>query len=167
MQSDLGDLIRIGKVSSIDEGTCTARIAFEDRSNSVSYDLPVIVPLTLNDKCYYMPQIEERVVCIFLPNAPTKGFILGSYHCSTRQPVYGNKNKMYIQFEDKTLVEYDKKEHKFKMHIIESSDTSLEIVSKGNVNIECNGSMNIKSDGPIVIESGTSLKMKAPVIDIN
>ena len=181
----LDSIIRIGKVSSIDEDACTAKVLFEDRDNVVSYDFPMIVPLTLQDKYYYMPHLEERVLCVLLPNAPSKGFILGSYYCDKRIPEYKDKNKVYVEFEDKTLVEYDKKEHKLKIHIPEHSETetSIEVVSESDIDIKCNSniiveaekdinitaaqSINIKSTGAITIESDTSITMTAPRIDIN
>jgi phage baseplate assembly protein gpV len=42
MDNVLKNIIRAGRVSSVDPETCSVRVAFED--GLVSYDLPVIVP---------------------------------------------------------------------------------------------------------------------------
>ena len=154
-------MIRIGKVSSVDENNCTARVLFEDRDNVVSYDFPIIVPATLKDKYYCLPQLGERVLCILQPNTPSKSFILGSYYCDKRKPPYKNKDKAYVEFEDKTLIEYDKKAHKLKLFIPEfpEAETSVEI--------ECKGKMRVKSEGELTIESGAGITLLAPLINFN
>lgn len=101
-------MVKIGKVSSIDEKRGTARVLFTDRENSVSGDLPVIVPFTLSGKVYYMPVINERVVCVY--DESGEGFILGSFYADNRLPSQGDKNKSYIDFNDGTVMMYDKKE---------------------------------------------------------
>ena len=70
-------MIKVGKVSSVNEKKGTARVLFPDRQNSVSGDLFIVVPFTLSGKVYYMPEINERVVCIYDENVT--GFIVGSF----------------------------------------------------------------------------------------
>ena len=60
--------IRIGTVSSINPKDHTARIVFEDEGHNVSYDLPIIVPNTYDNSDYHMPDINEDVLCLFLPD---------------------------------------------------------------------------------------------------
>lgn len=42
INEQMGDIIKIGKVSSIDPNTNTARVTFPDRDDLVSYDLQVL-----------------------------------------------------------------------------------------------------------------------------
>lgn len=100
-------MIKIGKISSIDEKKCTAKVVFPDMQNYVSGDMNIIVPFTLKAKAYYMPEIGERVLCITNDN---EGFILGSFFAENRLPPDGDKDKAYIDFGDGTVVRYDKKE---------------------------------------------------------
>ena len=117
MRDKHSDLMRVGKVSSIDYEKCTAQIIFEDRHDIVSGDMHIVVPLTLKDRYYYMPDIDERVLVLFDPSAPTKGYILGSYYADPRPPIRKDEHKRYAKFEDDTLIEYDREEHKFSIHI--------------------------------------------------
>lgn len=102
-------MVKTGKVSSVDEKKGTARVLFPDRGESVSGDLFIIVPFTLSGKAYYMPSINERVVCIF--DECGTGFIIGSFYADNRLPPLGDKNKVYVDFNDGTVLRYDKKEN--------------------------------------------------------
>ncbi len=101
-------MIKIGKISSINPKTCTAKVIFEDEQNIVTKDLPIMVPFTLADKAYYMPKVNERVLCVFTNNSRSQGFILGSFYAQNREPTIQDSNVVYIQFEDGTSIKYDK-----------------------------------------------------------
>jgi len=175
MRDKHSDLVRIGKVSSINYEKCTAQVVYEDRHDLVSGDLHILVPLTLKDHAYYMPDIDERVLCVFDPSAPTKGYILGSFYADTRMPPIQNKDKRYIEFEDKTLIEYDRDIHKLTIHIPAAGELSIEVVtasnisvtSDANIDVKAKGTMSIHSVGAMTIDSDTSININAPVVHIN
>jgi phage baseplate assembly protein V len=156
--SKLTDCLRTGKVSAIFPDRGTAEVTFEDRGDVVSRELFIVVPFTLKDKAYYMPAIQERVTCYFDPGAPSVGYIFGSFYADTRKPPYSDANKTYVEFEDKTLVEYDKKLHKLTVKVPEAGDLSVDIVATGPI--------SVKSDAPITIESAVSISLKAPQVAI-
>lgn len=122
-------MVKIGKVSSVDEKRGTARVLFPDRQDSVSGDLFVIMPFTLSGQVYYMPVVNERVVCIF--DDCGTGFIIGSFYADSRQPVQGDKNMTYVNFNDGTILRYDRKE---KILDLICDDGEINIVGK-KVNI--------------------------------
>ena len=193
MRDKHSDLFRVGKVSSIDYEHCTAQVLFEDRHDIVSADLRIIVPLTLKDHAYYMPDIDERVVCSFDPSAPVKGYIVGSYYADTRMPPIQNKDKRYFKFKDETLIEYDRDIHKLTIHIpaegkedisIEivtasdiniTTDTNINVLAKGDINVKAEGNIDVKAEGTMsvhsvdamTIDSDTSININAPVVHIN
>ena len=78
--------IRVGVVSSIDRSKGTAKVLFEDMGQTVSHDLRVIVKNTMNKKEFWMPDAEEEVLCVFLPNGEEVGFILGSPYSDVDGP---------------------------------------------------------------------------------
>ena len=104
----LKNLIRVGRVSSISPERATARVLFEPQG-VVSHDLKVIVPQTLKNKDYYMPDIGEHVVCLFLPTGNQEGFILGSIYTDEDKPPTNNPDKRVMRFEDGTSIEYNRK----------------------------------------------------------
>lgn len=127
------DLVRVGKVSSIDPKNMTARVVFEDKDNMVSDDFSIIVPFTKKDKFYSMPTINEQVLCVMLPNGTSNGYIVGSIYNEEDIPPISNKDKFHIKFEDETTIEYDKKTH------------TLKVDCKGDINLFTTGKCNIKS----------------------
>ena len=143
MRDKLEEAIRFGIVSSIDYEKCTAQVTFKDREDIVSRDLPVLQPKTCKDRYYYMPDIGERVVCLFDPTAPSRAFIIGSYYDDTRLPPITDENNAYVKFEDETLVEYHRKEHKLKIHVPKAGAVSIEIITQGNINITSSSNVNI------------------------
>jgi len=129
----LENLIKIGKVSSVNEKECSARVVFEN--DMVSYDLPIIQHNTVKNKDYILPDVGEQVVCLFLPNSLHNGFIVGSIYSLKDKPAIKDKNIRNIKFNDGTEIEYDRKNHILKVDckgeiIIQSAS---EITIKGNI----------------------------------
>lgn len=130
------DFIRVGIVSSINPATCTARVAFGDRANVVSFDLPVLVRGSLKNKDYWLPDPGEQVVCLFLPSGNAQGFILGSIYSQKDMPPIENKDKRYIVFDDGTIIEYDRATH------------TLTIDAVKQINISAPKGINISATDP-------------------
>jgi len=143
MDPILKNLIRVGIVSSTNPEKCTARVAFEDRSAVVSFDLPILVRGSLQNKDYWMPDPGEHVVCLFLPSGNAQGFILGSLYSEKDKPPITDGNKRHITFPDGTKIEYDRVTH------------TMTIDIKGSINIVVNGDVNVSGD---VNADGKSLK---------
>ena len=105
---DLDQLIRIGKITSVDEKKHTARVQFTDRDEMVSWDLPVLVPSTVDPQDYCLPVENTDVVCVFLPNGQQQGFIIGAFYTDQNPPPIADRNKYLRKFKDGTSIEYDK-----------------------------------------------------------
>ncbi|GAV24814.1 baseplate assembly protein [Carboxydothermus islandicus] len=142
MENILKNLIKIGRVSSVNPNTATARVLFEAQG-LVSHDLPVLQRQTLRNKDYWLPDVGEYVVCIFLPTGNADGFILGSIYSDDDQLPASSKDKRVILFEDGTKLEYDRASH------------TLTINAVGPINIVASGNINVTGD---VIADGISLK---------
>lgn len=142
MDGVIKNLIRVGRVSSVDTATATARVVFEAQG-VVSYDLPVLQKQTLKNKDYCLPDVGEHVVCIFLPTGNAEGFILGAIYSDQDLPPDDSNNKRKVQFEDGTTIEYDRESH------------TLTIDTVGAVNIVAAGAVNVTGD---VVADGISLK---------
>lgn len=68
--SDLKNTIRIGIVSTSDNIRRVVRVAFPDKDDLVSNELPLL-------KHVPTPNIGSQVLCAFLPNGISVGFCLG------------------------------------------------------------------------------------------
>lgn len=134
-------MVRAGIVSSVNPATCTARVAFPDMTNMVSYELPVLVRGAAANKDYWLPAPGEQVVCVFMPNGNVQGFILGSIYSEKDKPPVADSNKRNVTFSDGMSIEYDSATH------------SLSIDAKGPIHIV--GNVTVVGD---VIAEGISLK---------
>lgn len=132
----LKNTIRIGIVSSTNPANHTIRATFPDKDNLVSGDLAVVVSNTLKNKDYAMPDVNEYVVCLMLPNGLNAGFCLGAIYSDADKPANTNSNIRQTIFEDGTKIEYNRKNHE------------LNIDVKGDINIVASG--NIKINGAII-----------------
>ena len=163
MRDKYTDAIRVGIISAINPENCTAEVTFSDRGGIVSRELPIIVPFTMKDKFYYMPAVEERVWVLFNPESPSKGCILGSYYADNRKPPYGDKYKAYALFEDETLIEYDKKQHKLTIRVPSKGERSVDIETESDIAVNTKGNIQVNSAKEIKItcEADITIQTKA------
>lgn len=119
------NLIRIGIVSSINAKKCSARVEFGDKDKLISYELPVLNRGSQDVKDYWLPDINEQVICLFLPNgiSLTQGFIIGSFYSNVDVPIVNNANVRRLDFGDGTFLEYNRE------------TKELNIKCAGNINI--------------------------------
>lgn len=125
------NLIRTGKVSTINASAGTARVSFEDRSNVVSYDLQIVVRGSKEAKDYWMPVPGEQVLCVFLPHGRSQGFILGSLYSLKDQPPASDQAQRCMEFVDGTRLEYDSASHVLRIHVA----GPIQIIADGDVQV--------------------------------
>lgn len=103
--NQIKNLIRIGTVSAVNGESCSARVAFEDKDNMVSAELPIITIGSRQTKAYWLPEI-----CIFQPNASgsgiSKGFVIGAFYSTQDAPVESNADVRSITFADGSFIRY-------------------------------------------------------------
>ncbi len=139
-------LIRTGKVTSINYRECSARVEFDDAPGNISKELKVLSTNSNKSKDYYMPSLEEDVICIFLPHAPSVGFIIGSYYSGKNLPDESGKVR-YIFFPDGTRLKYD-----LETQILE---------------VDCVGEIQIKSGKIISIEAQEEINIKTKSFNVS
>ncbi|HGY2802882.1 TPA: phage baseplate assembly protein V [Citrobacter freundii] len=135
-------LIRVGVVSDIDEKGVTARVTFDDQDDVTSASLQVIVKNTDENADYWMPDVGEQVLCLFLPVGPQQGFILGSFYDETHTPPANTANKRVIKFKNGTRVENDRESN------------LLLVDAVGDVTVKATGTVTI--DAPETIITGNA-----------
>ncbi len=137
--------MQIGKITSLNYENMTARVTFFN-TQVTSSELPILVPFTNSDKVYYMPKINDIVICIFINKS--QGFVLGSFYAENRLPSeFGNMS--YVEFEDGTKIKYDKDRKKLSIDCV----GDVTINSKGNILIQSEKEVKLKGNS-VVIEEG-------------
>nr|DAG48162.1 MAG TPA: type VI secretion protein [Caudoviricetes sp.] len=108
--NQIKNLIRIGTVSAVNGESCSARVAFEDKDNMVSAELPIITIGSKQTKAYWLPEVGTQVLCIFQPNASgsgiSKGFVIGAFYSTQDAPVENNADVRSITFADGSFIRY-------------------------------------------------------------
>ncbi len=109
--SEPQQILRVGTISSVDKKRCTAKVVFEDQDETVSHDLRIVVPQTMKTKHYWIPDIDEQVLCAFLQNGIETGFIIGAIYSEIPPdtPPVEDENIKGVWFEDGTFIRYDTK----------------------------------------------------------
>lgn len=133
------NIIRIGRVSSVDVNTNTARVAFSDKDDLVSGNLMIVNRGSLADKDYWIPDIDEQVLCLMLPNKSgqglNEGFVLGSFFSVEDAPQERSADVRAVKFGDGTVVKHDRK--------------------TGNLTINATGDISIIAGGRVTIKGAT------------
>lgn len=114
------DIVRIGKISTIDYEAGMASVVYTDRNNEPSPNFPFF------SLCYEMPKLDDTVVVLLLPNSTTKGFILGVPFSKKKLPSKSGQGIFYKEFQDGTHILYDPKTKKMEV-------TAKNLVLHGNV----------------------------------
>ena len=73
--SKVRDVIRVGRVSSVNGTNCTARVTFPDKDDLVSQELPIVTIGSNGTLGYWVPEVDTQVLCVFLPNPSGKGMM--------------------------------------------------------------------------------------------
>jgi phage baseplate assembly protein V len=149
------NMVRAGTVSAVDEAAGTVRVAFADRDGTVSYNLPVLVPQTKANKDYWIPDVDEQVLCVFLPRGMEQGFVVGALYSEADKTPVADQDKRHLLFSDGTWLEYDRAAHKLTANV------------QGDVDLLATGKINVQADGDIIAESKTKTDVTAPQVNIH
>ena len=115
----LSNVFRIGFVSSVIAARGTVKVTCPDKDNWESDELPVIVRGSAGTKDFWIPEVNEQVLCAFLPNSGTsQGFCLGSFYSDRDKPPTGSADVRCVKFSDGTLIEYDKGSHSLTINCV-------------------------------------------------
>jgi phage baseplate assembly protein gpV len=137
---NLGNLLRIGTVSSINYPAGRVRVCFTDQDKIVTDELPML------SHEYEMPNVGEMVLCLFLGNGITKGFCLGRYFYNADPPVESGKDIYFKRFMKDATLKYDRASKTLTI-------TSANGVFNGNIvingNVTINGELTVTGDATI------------------
>ena len=139
-------LIRTGKITSINYKECSARVEFDDAPGIISKELKILSTNSNKVKDYYMPSLNEDVVCIFPSYSPRTGYIIGSYYSGKNLPSETGKMK-YLFFPDGTRLKYD-----LETQVLE---------------VDCVGEIQIKSGKIISIEAQEEINFKTKSFNVS
>lgn len=144
----LAQVIRVGFVVARDEAAMRVRVEIVDTTTeALTTDfLQVLVPRAQKDRVYDLPDLDDQVLCLFLPFAREAGFVIGSMYGEVTPPV-SSGDKWHRTFADGAVLEYDRAAHKLMAKIP--------------------GAVEVTASGEIVVTSSTKITLMAPEIELN
>ncbi len=151
------DFIRIGEVTSINAAAHTARVTFDDDDGVTSAELPVIVPNSIANSDYAMPDIGQDALCVFLSTGKEQGFLLGSFYAGEVTPPADSADVRRVKFSDGTVIEYDRSAHKLTADVKGDG----EVTSTGKIDVTAAGDITLSSGGSVTITASGALNMQS------
>ncbi len=133
MAIDLSQYIFVGLVSKLNPADGTVVVVRPDKDNRPTAPLRVLQRGTKETKEYWMPAIDDQVLCILLPNSsgkgPSEGYVVGAVYSDVDTPAENAATTRSIRFPDGSLIQY--------------AGGDINIHAAGNVNITSGGSINL------------------------
>lgn len=121
------DLIRVGRISSVNYAEGKARVVYTDRDNAVTTELPFL------SHEYFMPEIDDVVYVLHLPNGREDGLILGRAWNETNKPPESGR-----------LIYRKELSHNTGEAFVKYDGSTLTISSAGNIVIKADGTVTIE-----------------------
>ena len=122
-------MIRKGTVCAVDPKTMSVKVEFSEKDCLPSPFLPVLCQGAGGNKCYWLPDIGDQVVCLYEANDKnaSSGWVLGTYFTEAHPPQVADAEIRRLDFGDGSCMEFNR------------SNGSLTIHGTGNIVI--NGKM--------------------------
>lgn len=109
--SKVRDVIRVGRVSSVNGTNCTAKVTFPDKDDLVSQELPIVTIGSNGTLGYWVPEVDTQVLCVFLPNPSGKGmndgFIIGAFYSEANPPAESDPKVRCLKMPDGSFIRFD------------------------------------------------------------
>ena len=143
LEGALRQMVRLGFVVEVLPDQGRVRVECRDADCLETYTLPVLVHKTRCDQDYWMPDLGEHVVCVFLPIGLQVGFVLGAFYSDQDPTPEGSGDKHHIRYLDGTWLEYDR--------------------GSGHLQVQCRGRVTIAAGDKVEIVAPT-VEMPQPLI---
>ena len=109
---NLEELFYVGTVTSYGETPGTVKVTRKDKDNRVSAELPILQLCVQGNKFFHMPQIDEEVLILQLPNAGGKGvgdgYVLGAFYNDVDLPIEKDNENISLVMENGSYIRFNK-----------------------------------------------------------
>ncbi len=150
-------VLRVGKISSINYPNGTARVTYEDRDGATTGELPFI------SWEYWMPRIADTVLVGHLSNGTASAVILGPFWHQNHRPAEGGAGlyrKEFSATNGQAYERYDAKAHAYRKSI--SGTTEVTATGKGTLKL---GGCTIEIEGgKITIDAPKGITINGDVV---
>lgn len=155
-------IFKLGEVVEVLPEKCAARVVFDDDDGLVSDPLPIVIPNSLKNQDFHLPDVGEDALCIFGTAGLEDGYILGSIYAGEVAPPDTSNDVRMVQFSDGSIFKFDRAVSTFDL-IIGSSKV---LIDPDNVTIETNSRVSIKSAATVDIAGTTAVNIQTAVLNL-
>lgn len=143
-ESGLGRLphYQVGRVVERDPATCRVKVAFDAADAVTSWWLPVIQGKTHADQVYWLPDVDEHVVCL-LDEYWEHGVVLGAIYSASDSPPVTGVDLWHVRFKDGTSIEYDRAAHQLRIDV-RGASADVVVTAERNVRVEAGGDVSLE-----------------------
>lgn len=152
------NILRIGKISSINYKNGTARVAYEDLGTGATSEMPFISWI------YWMPRVGDQVLVAHLSNGTSRAVIVGPVWHGDARPYEGAEGLYRFEYsntQNKAFEKYTDKDGKFQQKI--DGDDAVEVggdfeltVGGIGVKISADGSVSITGASTVTVDASTA-----------
>lgn len=127
IDSALKHIIRLGKITTIYDEKGSVQVTFSDREEEAR-DLPMFSFISE----YNMPDLNDTVLCLFLPFTPY-GFCLGKWFSETNIPPVNNRNIWFKGLRKKGSISFDDTTETLTINVKKIVINADEIIQNGKI----------------------------------
>lgn len=155
------DILRIGKISSIDYPKGAARITYEDKSDSTTAMFSFLAWQ------YWMPKEGDQVLVAHLSNGSCSAVILGPVWHDGHRPPEGQEDLYRKDYNRKYWDAYQRYDHKAQEYK-EVITGTYEIEPTKDYTLTVNGTtiIKVKADGSVSITAPAGINIDTPLITV-
>lgn len=141
-------VLRVGKISSINYQNGTARVTYEDRDGATTGELPFIAWE------YWMPRVADTVLVGHLTNGTASAVILGPFWHQNHRPAEGAAGLYRKEYGTEDGQAYERYDAAIDNGVLKLGGCTIEI-GGGKISINAPGGISVNGD---VVAGGISLQ---------
>jgi phage baseplate assembly protein V len=155
------DVIRQGKVSSVNYEAGRVRVLYTDKNDAVTAELP------LESFEYDMPKVGERIYAAHQSNGVEKGVVLSRYwHDDEVPPEYGphiwrKELRDYPTFPEGTYFKFDREKHTLTIRVVGSPEVSVEVIADKDVRVVTKGKAVVQAEKDVTVTAKENVRIEA------
>lgn len=133
----------VGLVTATNPANGTVQVQLPQYQNITSGWLHVVYPKTLQDKVYWMPDINEQVICMMDTYFET-GVVLGAVYSIPDVTPVNDQDVMQVTFKDGTSFSYNRVTHAFQMNLCSGGSAVIQDSNGYKIQLDSNGNIVLK-----------------------
>ncbi|GAB7080882.1 phage baseplate assembly protein V [Megalodesulfovibrio paquesii] len=153
VEANRGASLRYGTVTE-SNSVGSARVQLHDGDGMVSFPVRTLHRRTLKDQDQCLPDLGEQVAVLFAGQGMEEGCVLGAVYSQQDQAPGQEQPVQFYQFEDGTVISYDRVQHRY----------FADIKGAADITILQDATVTIKEDATVTVEGQTTLHGREDVL---